>query len=170
MLLPEFLHEHEFLNADEIAREISPHDPESAAIGAGREFIVRMRGLIREGRSFAFETTCAGRSYIPTLKACKEQGWRITLFYFWIPSPELSIARVARRVSEGGHSIPSDVIYRRFKVSIWNMLHLYMPLADTVAIYDNTQQRRILIAERESRFALRILDPDRWSRLEELAR
>jgi len=170
VLLPAFLNEHEFLNADEIAREISPHDPESAAIAAARELILRMRGLIQRNKSFAIETTCSGRSYIPIFKACKEQGWRFNFLYLWIPSPEISIARVAQRVMEGGHGIASDVIHRRFRTSIWNMLHLYLPLADTAAIYDNSHQQRILIAERESGLPLRILDPDRWSRLEELAR
>jgi predicted ABC-type ATPase len=168
ILLPAFLREREFLNADEIAREISPENPERAAIAAGREFISRMRRLIREGSSFAFETTCAGRSYIPTLKLCKELEWSISLFYFWLPSPEASIARVAKRVAAGGHGIPAEVIYRRFTTGLWNMRHLYLPLADTAAIYDNGGERRILIAEKELGFPLKILDPERWSRMEEL--
>jgi predicted ABC-type ATPase len=84
-----------------------------------------------------FETTCPGKSYIPTLKTCANNGWQISLFYFWLPSPEDAIARVQKRVREGGHSIPTEVIYRRFEAGIWNMRHLYLPLADTAAIYDN---------------------------------
>jgi predicted ABC-type ATPase len=92
----------------------------------------------------------------------------VTLYYCWLPSPEDSIARVARRVSQGGHAIPSDVIYRRFKTGLWNMRYLYLPLADTAAIYDNSGRQRILIAEREAGSQLVIRDPERWSRIEEL--
>jgi predicted ABC-type ATPase len=170
VLLPEFFDLHPFLNADDFARAISPRNVESAALAAGRILIERMRALVREGHSFAFESTLSGKTLIPLLKACKADQWRISLYYFWLPSPELSIARVARRVSQGGHHIPDDVIYRRFKTGLWNMRHLYLPLADTAAIYDNSGQRRLLIAERESGFPLMIHDQERWSRIEELTR
>jgi predicted ABC-type ATPase len=73
-------------------------------------------------------------------------------------------------VSQGGHSIPADAIYRRFKTGLWNMRHLYLPLADTAAIYDNSGQQRVLIADREAGFPLVIHNPERWSRIEELTR
>ena len=168
VLKPEFFQLHPFLNADEIARILSPDDPEGASFAAGRQMIERMRALVREGRSFAFETTCSGRSYIPMLKDCRANGWRISLYYFLLPSPEHSIARVAKRVSQGGPSIPADVIYRRFKTGLWNMRHLYLPLADTAAVYDNSGRRRVLIAEREAGLTLVIHDQERWSRIEEL--
>jgi predicted ABC-type ATPase len=72
-------------------------------------------------------------------------------------------------VLAGGHSIPPEVIYRRFKSGIWNMRHLYLPLAVTAAIYDNSGESRILIAEKESGFPLRVHDEDRWSRIEEMS-
>lgn len=169
VLLPESFRESDFLNADEIARGISPEDPESAAMAAGRELITRMRRLIQNGDSFALETTCSGRSYIPMLKQCKERGWSISLFYFWLPSPEASIARVSKRVAEGGHNIPAEVIYRRHRVGVWNMRHLYLPPADTAAIYDNGGEQRILIAEKELGSPLKVFDTERWSKMEELA-
>jgi len=113
VLLPQRLGVDGFLNADEIAREILPENVDAAALAAGRELILRMRKIVREGRDFAFETTCSGKSYIRLLKECREAGWRISLIYLWVPSPEYSIARVARRVSQGGHHIPEDVIRRR---------------------------------------------------------
>jgi predicted ABC-type ATPase len=167
VLLPEFYSQCAYLNADEIAREISPLDVESAAFSAGRRLIERMRSLVREGRGFAFETTCSGKSYLPLLRECRASGWRIALHYFWLPTPEDSIGRVARRVREGGHAIPAEAIYRRFKTGLWNMRHLYLPLADTAAIYDN-KGKRILIAERERGLPLVIHDRERWSRIEEL--
>jgi predicted ABC-type ATPase len=168
VLLPEFFHLYPFLNADDIARGLAPWDVESAALSAGRILIGRMHSLIRNGESFAIESTLSGKSYIPLLKGCKANGWSVALYYFWLPSPEDSIARVARRVDQGGHHIPDEVIYRRFKTGIWNMRHLYLPLADTAAIYDNSGEQRILIADRESGWPLVVHDRERWSKIEEL--
>jgi len=166
VLLPEFLELHPFLNADEIARNISPDDPEGAAFAAGRQMIEKMRGLVRDGKSFAFETTCSGKSYLRLLEQCKHDGWRISLFYFWLPKPEMAIARVARRVSQGGHSIPSDVIVRRWYSGVANMRDFYPPLADEAEIYDNTDRKRKLIAEKRGRTGLKIHDPERWALIE----
>jgi len=168
LLLPELFKLYSFLNADDIARDLAPKNVESAALAAGRLLIERMRTLVREGESFALESTLSGRSYIPLLKNCKASGWRISLYYFWLPSPEDSIARVAMRVSQGGHHIPDEVIYRRFRTGLWNMRHLYLPLADTAAIYDNSGRARVLIAELESGFPLVIHDRELWSKIEEL--
>ena len=168
VLLPEFFELHPFLNADDIARGISPQNVEAAALAAGRLLIEKMRAQVKAGSSFAVETTLSGKSYIPLLKSCKEDGWTISLYYFWLPTPEHSIARVANRVRQGGHSISDEVIFRRFRTGLWNMLHLYLPLADTAAIYDNSQRQRILIADRKSAWPLVIHDQARWSRIEEL--
>jgi predicted ABC-type ATPase len=168
VLLPEFFRLHEFLNADEIAREISPNDVEGAAFAAGRRMIERMRDSVAGGRSFGFETTCSGKSYLPLLERCKGNGWRITLIYLWLRSPQDAIDRVARRVRKGGHSIPADTIIRRLHVGLNNMRNLYLPLANTAAIYDNGGERRVLIAEKESGLPLMILDAERWSRMEEM--
>ena len=168
ILLPEYFGLHTFVNADEVARDIAPRNVEAAGLAAGRLMIERMRRLVQAGSSFAVETTCAGRSYIPMLKECKAKGWSVTLYYLWLRTPEEAVARVAMRVSRGGHSIPSDVIRRRFKAGLWNMRHLYLPLADTAAIYDNSDRSRVLIAEKESGSPLVIRDRERWSRIEEL--
>jgi predicted ABC-type ATPase len=168
VLLPEFFARYAFLNADDIARGISPQNVEAAALAAGRLLIEKMRTQVRDGRSFAVETTLSGKSYLPLLKSCKEDGWTVSLYYFWLPTPEHSIARVANRVRHSGHSIPDEVIFRRFRVGLWNMRHLYLPLADTAAIYDNSEQRRILIADRVSGWPLVMHDQARWSRIEEL--
>lgn len=127
--MPKFLADHEYLNADEIARGISPERPESVQMAAGRLLLRRIHELIDRDKSFAVETTCSGRSYIPLLQGCRSRGWKIALLYFWLQSPMLSIQRVAKRVSEGGHSIPPDVIYRRFRTGLRNMRHFYLPLA-----------------------------------------
>ncbi|MGB8261875.1 MAG: AAA family ATPase [Terracidiphilus sp.] len=170
VLLPEFLELHEYLNADEIARRISPDDVDSAAFAAGRELIVHMRQLVREGRSFALETTCSGKSFLPTLRECKENAWKIKLLYFWLPTPEASLDRVARRVLQGGHGIPAEAIYRRFRTGLWNMLHLYLPLADEAEIYDNSDRKRVLVAEKREGRAMVVHDWAGWNRMEEIVR
>jgi len=156
-----------YLNADEIAREVNPAHPESAALRAGRILLGRMRAFVESKRSFAIETTCSGKSYLPLLADCRERGWRISLLFLWIPSPEYSIARVARRVSHGGHSIPDDVIHRRYRLGLWNMRHHYLPLADDATIYDNRDSGLKLVARCQAPFPLRVFDQDIWSRIEE---
>jgi predicted ABC-type ATPase len=167
VLLPEFLRLGEFLNADEIARRLSPGNPEGAAFAAGRELILRMRGNIEQESSFALETTCAGKSYLRLFEECRKVGWRITLLYFWLPSPESSIARVARRVREGGHAIPADVIRRRYHAGVFNMRQLYLPLANEAEIYDNSDSWRVLIAEKREGSTLLVHDRERWAKIAE---
>jgi predicted ABC-type ATPase len=168
-LMPEILGLREFLNADEIAREISPGDPDAVAFTAGRMLLDRMRQLIAAGRSFAFETTCSGRSYIPILRRCRENGWRITFYYLWLPRPEDCVARVARRVSQGGHRIPTETIVRRFRTGLWNAINLYLPLADQAEVYDNSDGQPILIAQKDENSPLSVVDPARWARMREVA-
>jgi predicted ABC-type ATPase len=155
----------EFVNADEIARGLSPLDPERVALAAGRLMLERMRELMGSRQSFAFETTCAGRAYLPMLTRCKADGWRVTLLYLWLPSPKDAVDRVAKRVRQRGHNIPGDVIVRRYWAGLANMRLLYLPLADTAAIYDNSDGQGVLIAERSENSSLVIHDADRWARI-----
>jgi predicted ABC-type ATPase len=166
VVLPDRLELREFVNADEIARGLSPFNPEGVAVGAGRLMLERMQTLIRGRQSFAFETTCSGRSYIPLLRRCKADGWRVTLIYLWLPSPEMALERVARRVREGGHRIPDDVVVRRYWAGLANMRHLYLPLADTASIYDNSDRTLMLIAERTPESSFVIHDASRWAAIE----
>jgi predicted ABC-type ATPase len=106
VLLPSGLGVRAFVNADDIARDLSPFNVSGVALAAGRLMLERMRQLVRRGESFAFETTCSGLAHSEFLRRCRERGWRITLLYLWLPSPEAAIERVARRVAQGGHDIP----------------------------------------------------------------
>ena len=137
-VLPEMLGCKEFVNADEIAKGLSPFNPESVAIEAGRLMLQRMDDLLSEGEDFAFETTLATRSYVKFVEWTQAKGYFVTLLYFWLPTPEQAIERVATRVSEGGHNIPSDVIRRRYANGIRNLTTLYTPICDYWTIYDNS--------------------------------
>jgi predicted ABC-type ATPase len=167
-LLPGRIAIREFVNADEIARGLSPFNPEDAALAAARIMIERMRHLVDEGRSFAFETTCSGHGHAHFLRRCKEKGWRITLLYLWLPTPKDALARVARRVSAGGHGIPTEVVIRRYWAGLANLHGLYLPLADVAAIYDNSDAGRRPVAERTSDKNLIVHDKAIWTMMESM--
>jgi predicted ABC-type ATPase len=169
-LLPGALGTREFVNADEIARGLSPFNPEGTAVAAGRLMIERIRDLARAGESFAFETTCAGRGYARLLRMCRDAGYRLTLVFLWLPSPEAALARVAKRVRQGGHGIPDDVVVRRYAAGLRNMRHLYLPLVDIALVYDNSDGNRALIAERAPGAPLTVHDAARWTLIEEATR
>ena len=165
-VVPKELGIREFVNADEIARGLSPFNAAGAATAAGRLMIERMRSLVLSSESFAFETTCSGRAYAGWLRERKREGWRLALLFLWLPSPQAALDRVARRVREGGHGIPSDVVVRRYWAGLTNMRRLYLPLADVAAIYDNSDEGRTLIAERRPDAPLVVHDAVRWSMIE----
>ena len=137
-VLPEMLGCKEFVNADEIAKGLSPFNPESVAIEAGRLMLRRMDDLLAEGADFAFETTLATRSYVNFIGKAQAKGYFVTLLFFWLPTPELAIERVATRVREGGHNIKPDIIRRRYASGIRNLTTLYAPICDLWTIYDNS--------------------------------
>ncbi|MEG4799385.1 hypothetical protein QUB63_00680 [Microcoleus sp. ARI1-B5] len=103
--------------------------------------------MSNSGTDFAFETTLAARSFVAFLRSCKTKNYTINLIYFWLRSPELAVARVARRVASGGHSIPEDVIRRRYDRGLLNLIALYLPLCDNWIIYDNSHETPELVAE-----------------------
>lgn len=164
--MPRKLDIREFVNADEIARGLSPFNADEAAVAAGRLMILRMRSLVREEENFAFETTGSGRNHAIFLRRCRADGWRITLLYLWLPSPRIALDRVARRVQQGGHGVSPDVVVRRYWAGLANLRQLYLPLADVAAIYDNSDEGRVLIAERTPESSLVVHDPTRWATIE----
>ncbi len=109
-ILPEMLNCKEFVNADEIAKGLSPFQPESVSFQAGRIMLERIEELVNSGIDFAFETTLTTLSYINTIKIAREKGYTITLLFFWLNDVNLAIERVKIRVSEGGHNIPEETI------------------------------------------------------------
>jgi predicted ABC-type ATPase len=168
-VLPSSLGVREFINADEIARGLSPFNPDSTSIAAGRLMLERMQQLAEVGESFAIETTCSGRAHPRFLRNCKNAGYRLTLVFLWLPSVDVALARVARRVREGGHSIPDDVVARRYVLGLRNMRQIYLPLVDIAVIYDNSDHGRVLIAERRPGAELTVHDPARWQQIVEAA-
>jgi len=113
-ILPDMLQCNEFVNADEIARGLSPFKPEAVSFQAGRIMLKKIDQLIQEDVSFAFETTLSTLSYLKTIEMAKKKGYKVRLFFFWLNDSTLAIKRVKKRIKEGGHSIPEDIIERRY--------------------------------------------------------
>jgi predicted ABC-type ATPase len=148
-ILPDILECREFVNADEIARGVSPFHPESVAIQAGKIMINRVNELIDSKIDFAFETTLSTRSFKKTIEKAKGNGYYVSVIYFWLESFELAKSRVLKRVSEGGHNIAPNVIERRYKNGIKNLFTHYLNSIDYLMIYDNSNVNAELIAEKE---------------------
>jgi predicted ABC-type ATPase len=153
-----------FTNADTIARGLNAFDPESEAMKAGRIMLEHLRELAAARRSFAFETTLAARTYARWLAEVKRGGYAVHLFYYWLRTADMAIARVADRVRSGGHHVPDDTIRRRYSRSVRNFLDLYRPAVTTWQVYDNSNGGSRLIAFSNGYFDT-VLDPDVWDAL-----
>lgn len=145
-VLPEMLNCKEFVNADEIAKGLSPFNADAVAVEAGRLMLSRIAMLLEKGETFSIETTLATRSYLNLVKKAQSQGYSVMLLFFWIDSPALAKNRVAQRVREGGHSIPSDVIERRYFNGLKNLFEIFMPIVDDWCLYDNNSTLAQLVA------------------------
>ncbi|MDO4216082.1 MAG: zeta toxin family protein [Bacteroidales bacterium] len=148
-ILPEILECREFVNADEIAKGLSPFNPEGMAIEAGRIMLQRINELLNGQDSFAIETTLSTRSYTKLIETAHKNGFSVRLLFFYLPSAQHAIERVAQRVSEGGHNIPDDVIRRRYKAGLENLFRIYIPLVDFWTLVDNNCNPRKIIADGE---------------------
>lgn len=127
-----------FLNADEIARGLSPLDPTLTAFRAGRLVIEEARALVLAGSSFALESTLSGKTHLALLRTARQRGYRIILHYVLLTSPGQAVERVFVRVMQGGHDVPEADIRRRFERSRRHLVRDYLPLADEWALWDNT--------------------------------
>lgn len=145
-VLPEILGCREFVNADEIARGLSPFNSESMAIEAGRLMLKRIEELLEKEETFSIETTLATKSYINLVRRAQAKGYSVKVLFFWLNSPELALQRVAERVAKGGHNIPEPVIRRRYVAGICNFFRLFMSEVDYWDIYDNSRYPAIQVA------------------------
>ena len=146
-ILPGLLNCREFVNADSIAAGLSPFNPEGVAIEAGRLMLLRIEELLKGKVDFAIETTLATRSYLSLIERAKVLGYKITLLYIWLDSPETAKKRVAIRVMKGGHNIPDDVIERRYYRGIYNLINLFISAVNTWMIVNSTNVTIESIAE-----------------------
>jgi predicted ABC-type ATPase len=142
LLLPEgFLETNEFVNADNIARGISPYNSGSKSVTfqAGQQMLKRIDNLVKEQKSFAVETTLSGRAYVNIIKECEAAGYLVNLIFLYTDNQDLNVARVQSRVARGGHNIEEMVVRRRYNRGIENLLNLYLPLVDSLVVYNGSK-------------------------------
>ena len=136
-----------FVNADLIAAGISPFAADTAAIRAGRIMLGEIRRHVARGRTFAFETTLAGRRYARLIPEWRRRGYHVHIAFLSLPDPDLAVARVAARVRQGGHDVPEEIVRRRFDSGRSNFEAVYRGLVDSWAMYDASFQPPLRIAE-----------------------
>jgi predicted ABC-type ATPase len=149
--LPAEAHLPVFINADLIAAGLSPFAPDAQAFRAGRMMLREIDRYAAEGRSFAFETTLAGHTYLHRIDRWRADGFIVELIFLSLGSPEEAVARVAMRVRQGGHDVLSDVIRRRFAAGVRNFLEVYRQRVDFWQWYDNSEPHPRLLEEGKNR-------------------
>ena len=163
--LPDFVHCRQFLNADLIAAGLSPFAPETQNLRAGRLLLERIKELSQAREDFGFETTLSGRTHARLLMDLKGAGYRIVLFFFWLPSADLAVMRVANRVQQGGHAVPEADVRRRFTLGLKNLFKLYRPCLDAWWLYNASRLPPELIA-REENGTLGAVDADLFAQIQ----
>ena len=157
-----------FINADLIARGLSPLNVDAAAIEAGRLFLHQIRQQVQARHDFAFETTISGLAYTTLLKRMKQEGYSIRLYFLWLPTISLTLRRIAERVKRGGHDIPREVARRRYRKGLINLFRHYLPLADYCAIFDNSSAAPALVYEQDA-VAERVSRPALFKKIQKQA-
>ena len=162
-LLPDFLGSNEFVNADEIAKILSPENPKKSAIEAGRLMLKRMNFLFESGLSFALETTLSAKIYVNFIRKVQTVGYKVNLIFLKLESAELARMRVEVRVNKCGHNIESEVIERRFKRGLDN-LKTYLDIVDAASIYEASGHDLVEIVTK-SDGQLTILNEKLWKEI-----
>lgn len=134
-----------FINADLIAAGLAPFNPETASFKAGRLMLEEIDECVDAGHSFAFETTLSGLAYLKKIAVWQHLGYQVKLWFLSLPNEDIAISRVARRVLQGGHNIPEDVIRRRFKAGLENFHKRYSNVVNSWAFYDSSGMHPKLI-------------------------
>lgn len=159
-ILPTLLKCKEFINADEIARGLSPFNPESVAIQAGKIMLARITECLQKGVDFAIETTLSGKTYLNLILKATQKGYTVTLLFFWLQNVDLAIKRVAQRVIEGGHNIPKDVIKRRYESGLINFFNYYAKVVNNFLFFNSTHELQLLAEGSNNK--IKIVEKNKW--------
>jgi len=163
-ILPDLLDCKEFVNADEIAKGLSPFDPERASIQSGKLMLKKINDLIAENQDFAFETTLAGKSHRNIIKKAQKNGYKAILLFFYLRTPDLAVRRVETRVKEGGHNIPEETIRRRYESGLQNFFTIYRLLVNEWMFIDNSGDPYEIIGE-SNQILTEIHNKNIWEKL-----
>ena len=166
--LPKIVSCNNFINADEIAKGVSPLNFEAGLLQASKIFLQSLNRKIENKETFAFETTLSGRSYLTQIPQWQQDGWKVVLIYLYIPSAEFSAFRVQQRFEQGGHNVPVDAIVRRYPRSIKN-LFLYSEVCDQTLCFNNKLGDVRPVFEKLKGQPLEIMDNVTYSKIMEVA-
>ncbi len=127
----------EFLNADEIAKEISPNAINKVPISAGKVYFKRLNEFLKKDVSFAVESTLSGMNIVKIIDKAKLNGYKIILIYSFLQNCTTCIERVKKRVKNGGHNVPEEDIIRRYYKSIVRFWDNYKNIVDEWTLFYN---------------------------------
>ncbi len=162
--LPNYVKCPNFVNADLIAIGLSPFVPRSAAIKAGRLVLSRIHEFSRNGEDFGFETTLSGKTHLRQFRRLETEGYKVHIFFLWVPHAELSLLRIKNRVAAGGHSVPAADVTRRFSRSIGNFFNVYQPFTHSWMLFDTSGAAPVLAAK-GANGAVTIENPEVYSKI-----
>ena len=168
-MLPDMLNVDEYVNADEIAERLSPENPAKEALRASRLMMERVKELIDKNEDFGIETTLATRSFAKTIVEAQRKGYMVIVVFFWLRSPELAIKRVAMRVAAGGHDIERETIVRRYAQGLENLRNIYIPVCNYWLIIDNSDSKRLKVAEGGLSYPIRIYNEKIYNKIMKLS-
>ena len=139
VVLRDVFHCENFVNADEIAKGLSPLQSSQFDMQAGKIMLNQIDRYIENRETFCVETTLSTKIYLTKIKRLKKLGYKIFLFFIYLPTPELAIERVQQRVIKGGHDVPIDTVKRRYKRGLENLVNDYFDKVDNLYIYSNIE-------------------------------
>ena len=168
-MLPDMLNVDEYVNADEIAERLCPENPAKEALRASRLMMERVKELIDKNEDFGIETTLAARSFVKTIVEAQRKGYMVIVVFFWLRSPELAIKRVAMRVAAGGHDIERETIVRRYVQGLENLRNIYIPVCNYWLIIDNSDSKRLKVAEGGLSYPIRIYNEKTYNKIMKLS-
>lgn len=144
--LPRYAKVRNFVNADDIARGLSPLDQGAMNIASGKLMLRLIEQYKNKGEPFGFETTLAGRKWLKMIGELKSAGYAVFIYFLDLASADLAVSRVHYRVASGGHDIPEDDIRRRYRRARANFWYNYRGLAHFWYLFNNSGQEPKLAA------------------------
>ena len=163
-ILPDLLNCDVFVNADEIARGLSPLNPEKGAFEAGRLMLERIKKNLNSNVDFALETTLSTKYYLQLVSLAQKKGYRVTLVFLWLKSAKAAKQRVRMRVKEGGHNVPDEIIQRRYARGLKNF-KTFAKEVDRWILINNGKSKPFVVAEKFMDEKIKIYDEKIYNKI-----
>ena len=127
------------LDPDAIANTLQTSTAGMFPVAAARHVLNSAAAHLRNARSFAVETTLAGRNYLQMMLDARNHGFEVILVYIGTESVEINLARIRNRVLAGGHDVPEADVRRRYRRSFQN-LPAAIRRAEHAILFDNSTE------------------------------